>query len=47
LLNSMRARSQAFDEPLSMRRQRFEISDANGVVPKSPGIRKRNDSDCH
>jgi hypothetical protein len=43
----MRARPQAFDEPPSMRRQRFEIPDANGVVPKSPRIDKRNNPDGH
>src|ERR1700732_5351444 len=30
-----------------MRRQRREVSNANGVAPKRPSIGKSNDLDCH
>ena len=37
----------AFHEPLRMRRQRCEVSNANGVTPKSPFVSQRNYPDCH
>lgn len=47
LPNSMRGRPQAFDEPLCVCRQCFEISNANSVVPKRPVVCQRDKPDCH
>ena len=47
LLISRSARFHEFHEPLRMRRQRSEVSNANGVARKSPPLGERNDPNFH
>ena len=42
LSNRRRAGSQEFNEALGMGRQKFEVSDTNGVMPKSPRVHEGN-----